>query len=153
MEQRNGQIVREMWETLLNRGDVGETERFIADDFTNFLRPERGPAVWRQIVGVWRTAFPDVRITVDEEILSGTAVVHRVTARGTHSGELRHPALGVIPPTARPVEWDQIHIFHVVAGKIASHWGTRNDIRMLQQIGALTTQGQAWWEQAAHHVS
>jgi predicted ester cyclase len=128
---------------------VGEIERFIAEDFTNFVRPERGPGVWRQIVAVWRTAFPDVRIAIDEEILDGTAVVHRVTARGTHLGELRHPGLGVIPATGRQAEWDQIHIFHVVNGKIVSHWGTRNDVRMLQQIGMLTAPGGAWWEHTA----
>ena len=95
---------------------------------------------------MWRTAFPDLRIIVDEEIVQENVVVHRVSARGTHLGELRHSALGVIAPTGASVEWDHIHIFHLSNGRIISHWGTRNDVRMLQQIGVLTAPDNAWSE-------
>jgi predicted ester cyclase len=96
--------------------------------------------MWRRIAAWWRTAFPNLQITVLEEIVQGDAVVQRVTARGTHLGELRHPGIGVIPPTGRSFEgWDQIHIWHVTDGRISDHWATRDDLKLLQQLGVVGT--------------
>jgi hypothetical protein len=71
-------------------------------------------------------------------------VVHRVTISCTHTGELRHPLIGTIPATGRRVEgWDQIHIWRIWAGRLAQHWGTRNDLKMLQQLGVVSVIGEA----------
>jgi predicted ester cyclase len=143
-ERGNAEIIRQLWEVVFNRGDVTAVDELVSEDFTNFERRERGPEVWRRIALMWRTAFPDLHITVDEEIVHEDVVVHRVTARATHLGELRHSGLGVLAPTGRPVEWEHIHIFHLAGGQIISHWGMRNDVRMLQQIGVITAPEKAW---------
>jgi hypothetical protein len=42
---------------------------------------------------MYRSAFPDLRITFDEQVAEGDRVVTRWTCRGTHKGEL----MGVAP--------------------------------------------------------
>lgn len=88
----------------------------------------------------WRCGAPrslTFRFEIEEEIVRGDAVVHRVTCSGTHLGRFEHPAVGVLEPTGRAFAVDQIHISRVRDGRIVTHWGTRNDLAMLQQLGAV----------------
>ena len=94
----------------------------------------------RYIVTAWRTAFPDLRYEIQEEIVHGDKVVHRVMLRGTHLGEFPPgvgPAriMGAMPPTGRSFEADQIHITRVAGGKIVEHAASRNDLLLLNQLG------------------
>lgn len=129
-------LCRRFVELVFNRGELEATADLVGDDFTNFgQRGPDGAARWRSIATMWRTAFPDVHFTIDEEIVQGNTVVQRVTMRGTHTGELRQPTIGTIPPTGRSFEVDQIHIWDVLDGRIVGHWGTRNDVKLLRQLG------------------
>ena len=135
-DQDSGAIVRRFAEVVFNQGELAAVDDFVDDDFTNFgKRYSNGRELWRGIATMWRTAFPDVHYTVEEEIVQGDKVVQRVTMRGTHLGELRQPTIGYLPPTGRPFEVDQIHIWRLAGGKIAEHWGTRNDLKLLRQLG------------------
>src|SRR5215211_7683112 len=53
-----------------------------------------GPEGTKIQIGVYRTAFPDLHITVDEQVAEGDMVVTRWTGTGTQQG-----ALNDIPPT------------------------------------------------------
>ena len=116
LEQDNGVIVRRLFERVWNDGDLSAIEDLVDDDFTNFgVRRPGGHAAMRHIVTAWRTAFPDLRYEIQEEIVHGDKVVHRVMLRGTHLGEFPPgvgPAriMGAMPPTGRSFEADQIHI-------------------------------------------
>jgi predicted ester cyclase len=145
MEHENGAIVRRFIERVFEQGDLDAIGEFVADEFTNFNRREDGREAWRRIAVMWRTAFPDVRFPVEDEIVHGDKVVQRVRMRGTHLGELRHPSIGTIPATGRSFDVDQIHIWRVVGGRIAEHWGTRNDLKMLQQLGVAPAPDQPNW--------
>jgi len=136
IERDNAQVVRSYFEQVWNRGDLLAVERFFADEFTNF--GHTGPdarALIAKIVETWRTAFPDLRFEVDDEVVQRDAVVHLITCTGTHEGRFEHPAVGVLPPTGRSFKVDHMHIHRVRAGQIVHHWGTRNDLAMLQQLG------------------
>ena len=94
----------------------------------------------RHIITAWRTAFPDLRYEIQEEIVHGDKVVVRVMLRGTHLGEFPPgvgPAriMGAMPPTGRSVEADQIHIHRLAGGKIVEHAASRNDLLLLNQLG------------------
>ena len=152
--QDNGAIVRRFWERVWNGGDLAAIEDLVDDCFTNFgVRQPGAHAAMRHIVTAWRTAFPDLRFEIQEEIVHDDKVVHRVVLRGTHLGEFPPgigPAriMGSMPPTGRSFEADQIHIHRVEDGKIVEHAATRNDLLMLSQLGLLsgteTVTGTAW---------
>jgi predicted ester cyclase len=59
-------------------------------------------------------AFPDARVTVEDQIAEGEMVVTRWTATGTHTGEL----LG-IPPTGRRIEISGMTINRFSGSRIA----------------------------------
>ena len=56
-------------------------------------RLERGPEDVKRFTEEYRSAFPDWRISIDEQIAEGDKVVNRITFRGTHHGEFRKMAL------------------------------------------------------------
>ena len=52
------------------------------------MRGLRGPELLKRNAGMYRAAFPDVRISVDDVIAGGDKVVLRWHSEGTHRGEL-----------------------------------------------------------------
>src|SRR5829696_5848325 len=71
----------------------------------------------RQHFPAMLAAFPDLRHTIELEVVAGELVASVVTARGTHRAEF----LGV-PPTGKAVAFMVLGIDRVVDGKIVQHW-------------------------------
>jgi predicted ester cyclase len=77
------------------------------------------------------TAFPDVRITIDEVIAEGDTVAGRGSFRGTHRGELLGIAL-----TGKEVAFSATGMWHLRDGKITDLWFNRDMLSLLGQLGA-----------------
>lgn len=77
-----------------------------------------------------RTAFPDLRYTLEHELVDGPFVLHHLTARGTHGGPLAGH-----PPTGRPASWAEMHLMRFAGGKMAEQWGVVDRLGLLQQLG------------------
>ena len=80
---------------------------------------------------VFRGAFPDTRITIEDQVAEGDRVVTRWTARGTHQGDL----MG-IPPSGASGEIGGVTINRISGGKIAETWGSYDLLGLIRQIGA-----------------
>jgi predicted ester cyclase len=77
-----------------------------------------------------RTAFPDIRYSIDDAIRCGDQIVHRLTASGTMTGELNG-----IPATGKRASWTEIHIGRGINGRLTEHWGLVDQFGMLVQLG------------------
>ncbi len=97
----------------------------------------RGIPAEQQLMTMFLTAFPDLHFTIEDLLAEGDTVVSRLTARGTHQGEL----FG-IPPTNRHITISAVEIYRLADGKIAEQWAIMDTLGMLQQLGALPTPGQ-----------
>ena len=89
-----------------------------------------GLAGFKQFTTMFRNAFPDLSYTIDDEIADGDRVVQRVTGQGTMKG----PFAGM-PATDKHATWSEIHICRLKDGKIVEHWGSVDQLGMLQQLG------------------
>src|ERR687893_1039159 len=90
---------------------------------------ERGPEDVKRFNREFRTAFPDLRISIDEQIAEGDKVVTRVTFRGTHQREFRGMA-----PTGKEVEVKGITIFRFSEeGKVVESWDSYDQLRVMRQ--------------------
>ena len=85
-----------------------------------------------QFVSMMRSAFPDLRITVEDDMAVGDKVVTRWTGQGTHQGEL----MG-IAPTGKQVTMTGITIHRIEDTKIVEEWSTWDALGLMQQIGAV----------------
>jgi steroid delta-isomerase-like uncharacterized protein len=136
--EENKAIVRRVNDEVWNEGHLDVIDELIADDFVATIvgAPEqiRGPQGFREFVVMYRTAFPDLRITVDEQVTEGETVVTRWTATGTNEGEL----MG-IPATGKQATTAGININRISGGKLVEGWGLFDQLGLLQQIGAVPT--------------
>ena len=124
---------RRAYEEVLNKGDVSVVDELIAPG-TN-----RGPSSLRWLATMLRTAFPDLRFTIEELVAEGDIVAGRLTMSGTHEG----PMMGLPPPTGRAVRQDHMHFVRYRDGRAIEHWGVRDDLGMMQQLGVIPEPGQA----------
>jgi predicted ester cyclase len=79
---------------------------------------QRGPEDVKRFVSEFRSAFPDLRISSEEQIAEGDKVVVRATIRGTHQREFRGMA-----PTAKQIEERGFSVFRFSEeGKVVESW-------------------------------
>jgi steroid delta-isomerase-like uncharacterized protein len=135
----NKATARRWYEEVFNAGNLDLIHELFAPNFVDHdpVNPLPGLEGVRQVVGMYRGAFPDLHITVEDWVAEGEKVVTRFRAQGTHKG----PLMG-IPPTEKQVTVTGIDMLGFEHGKISEHWGNRDDLGMLQQLGAVPAPGQ-----------
>ena len=124
---------------VLNNSNFGLLDELVSNDFVDHSAP-LGVAPTRegfkQSAIAFKKAFPDLQYTIDDTIDIDDRVVHRVTARGTMTGDY----MG-IPATGRKATWTEIHIGRVSNGRLAEHWGLVDQLTMLVQLGVVEAPG------------
>ena len=128
-------IARRFTEDLWDKGVLSVADEIIAPDFVDHdpvsgQRP--GPGGYKEMVGAFRAAFPDLRVKNEDVIPEGDKVVARWTARGTHNGALMN-----IPPTGRQVTLKGVDVLRIEGGKIVERWGEFDALGMLRQLGVI----------------
>jgi steroid delta-isomerase-like uncharacterized protein len=114
-------------------GDLSMLDEICAPDFVH-----HGPGIppdlegFKQMVPIFRSAFSDVEVAVEDLFAEGDRVVDRITVRGTHAGGF----MG-IPPSGKRWEMQEIHIARIVGGKIAERWTMVDMSGLLQQLGGI----------------
>ena len=136
--QDNKAMLRRIFDECFNQGNLATADELISPDSQDLSPgtppglPMTGPDTLKAIVPMLRTAFPDLRATVDEVIAEGDALSARVTFTGTHRG-----AFMGIPPTGKRVSWSAMEIVHVRDGKFVSHYGIQDGMSLMQQLGVM----------------
>ena len=141
MSEENKALARRWFEDLFNTGDLAVADEITAQDSVihdpTLGDLPRGPEGDKQVVNLYRSAFPDANITVEDQVAEGEEVVTRWTGRGTQQGEL----MGVAASGNR-VEVSGIPIIRVSEGKIAETWTNFDALGLMRQIGAIPEPGQ-----------
>jgi steroid delta-isomerase-like uncharacterized protein len=129
-------IPRRMIEQVYNRGRLDVVDELIAPEYIGHdpALPQDivGPPGEKQIVAGYRAAFPDLVITIEDQIAEGDRVVTRWTARGTHTGDLWG-----IAATAREVTVTGTSVDRIKGGRIAESWSNWDTIGLMQQLGVI----------------
>jgi steroid delta-isomerase-like uncharacterized protein len=130
----NKAIVSRIWEEIWNRGALDVVDAVIAPDYVGHIPAMPGPvlgaAAFKQMIVAYRTAYPDVHLTVDDLLADGDKVVARWTTRGTNTGSL----MGM-PATGRHIELPGISIFRIVNGQVVEEWEGFDSLGMMLQLG------------------
>lgn len=116
----NKDLVRRVFEELFPVGSPTGVRDLVAVGFVDHDPIPGQPAGLEGIdyvVATLRTAYPDLRFTVDDLVAEADRVAIRWTMRGTNTG----PMLGQ-PPSVQPVHQTAIVIFRIEDGKIAERW-------------------------------
>jgi predicted ester cyclase len=130
--------MRRIYAEIFGQGDLTLVDELMAPDVRNHTAPaghQIGTEPVRGLVTMLRIAFPDCSTDVEETVAHDDVVVMRNWFEGTHLG----PFLGHAP-TGRRFRFRQIHWMRFGAdGRVVEHWGVRDDVAHLQQLGLIQT--------------
>ena len=119
---------------LINAGDVDAFGDLLADGFveheeTPGLAPTKDGV--KSFFRMQLSAFPDLRMSVEDVVADGSKVVARVRYTGTQRG-----AFMAMPATDKSVDVQLIDIFRFDDdGRVGEHWGVIDLLAMMQQLG------------------
>ena len=138
VSEENKAVMRCIYEEIFNEGKLELADELVAPEMTNHTAPgaPRGPEPVKKLVAMLRGAFPDHHIAIDDMIAEGDRVVMLNTYSGTHQGEF----MGIAPTSKRFVQ-RQVHVMRFAKGKAIEHWGLRDDLGQLQQLGVIPPLG------------
>lgn len=139
--EHNKAVVRRVYDELLMGGIYDNIEELVHDDYFDHTQPP-GWATdregLRRQIAYFRSAFPDIHVTLEELVAEGDVVMYRQTMRGTHLGEF----FG-IQPTGRRVSMTGSHLLRFKDGKLVEHHANNDDLGLLRQLGAIPSEEQA----------
>jgi predicted ester cyclase len=113
---------------VINKNDLAAFQKALAPKFH---------AAFTDVAKRAHTAFPDMKLTVDDVISEGDKVVTRWTMTGTHKGLARQSVLGEVKPTGKRVTVQGITIHQVQNGVIVDTWGVTGKLEALEQLGLM----------------
>ena len=133
MPEENKAFHRSVWEETWNRGNLDVADEIYDSSHISHgqsIELPPGPEGFKKLISIYRTAFPDIHFTIEDQIAEGDKVVTRWTSRGTHKGEL----MGV-PATGKKIVLAGITITKFAAGKAIESWNNWDRLGLMQQIG------------------
>ena len=142
MSELNKNAVRRLFEEVWNKGNLPLTDELFTPNYAHHdsSTPDvgRGPESEKKRATLYRTAFPDIRLTIEDIIAEGETVMARWSCRGTHTG-----VLSGIAPTGKQFNISGVSIARFAGGKMAEGWVNWDALGLMQQLGAVPELGKA----------
>ncbi|KYH25333.1 snoaL-like polyketide cyclase [Halalkalicoccus paucihalophilus] len=136
VEEQNKGLVRRFVREVVNGGDYDVVDELFATEYVrhdpSLPEEKRGPEGFKETVEMWRTAFPDVEMTIDAIVAEGDLVAFRATETGTHEGTF----MG-IEPTGKRVELTGNVMHRLEDGKLVETWASFDMLGLMEQLGAI----------------
>jgi steroid delta-isomerase-like uncharacterized protein len=95
----------------------------------NQLPEVRGLDGMKKVISGFRTAYPDLKLTAEEEIYAENKVTLRWSFTGTNTGP------GEMPPTGKSVKLWGITILHFANGKVTQEIVSYDSQSLMEQLG------------------
>ena len=115
-------------------GDVEAVAGLVTEDFVDHGAPPwapQGRAGYVQIL-TFLTRSLKIRYEVHDVVAAGDRVAIRATAHGVHAVD----TVG-FAPTGKPYAMPTMHFYRAEGDLLAEHWGVRDELSVLWQVGAL----------------
>jgi len=142
MSEQNKTAVRRLFDELWNKGNLPVADELIAPTYFHHdaSTPEvgRGPESEKKRVTLYRTAFPDIRLTIEDMMADGETVVARWNCRGAHRGEFSGVA-----PTGKQFVISGVTIARFANGKLVEGFVNWDALGLMQQLGVVPEFGKA----------
>jgi predicted ester cyclase len=131
--EKNKATIRRVFTDILSQGKYEVTAEIYAKDFVNHgTTKDIGIDEDEANNRGWRSAFPDLDITVEREIAEGDFVTVLWKATGTNTGSGNG-----LNATGKKTEGRGISVFRIVDGKIKEEWTEFSQLLVLRQLGLL----------------
>lgn len=120
----------------INSGDLSCLDEAVTADFVDHGSPfplPPGPEGYRQIL-TYVTRVLGVRYEILDQFATADRIVIRALGHATAAASVHGEEFA-----GRPYAMPTIHIYRTEGVRLAEHWGVRDELGVLQQIGAMPT--------------
>jgi len=136
MSEQNKNVVRRLFDELWNKGNLQVADELIAPNYMDHdpSTPDfgKGPESEKKRVNLYRGAFHDFRLNIEDLYAEGETVVARWSCRGVHKGELNG-----IAPTNKQVAITGVTIARFTNGKIVEGYVNWDALGLMRQLGVV----------------
>ena len=133
--EQNKLIVTRFNKEFIESGNMDSFKELVSPDFINrnsIPGVSQGPdGMIYFLQKVLKTAFPDLKVEIHDQVAEGDKVTTRKTLSGTHKGEF----MG-IAATGKQVEIDVIDIIRLKDKQYVEHWGISTIPNVIAQLSA-----------------
>jgi steroid delta-isomerase-like uncharacterized protein len=122
----------EVW----NGGNLEKLDAIVASNYvyhSNQSADVNGIDGLKKVISGFRTAYPDLKLVVDDGVYAENASAGRWTLTGTNTGA------GEMPATGKSVKIWGISILHFANGKITEEWVGFDNQSLMEQLGYTMT--------------
>ena len=133
--EQNKTIVSRLYDEVLNQENKAVIDEIFDENVTiydPFTGATKGPDSFRQLLGMFDTAFPGHRVSVQQVVAEGDYVTVLHTHHATHTG----PFMGM-PGTGKQVNVEGLELFHLENGRITEFWRKDDNVSLLIQLGIM----------------
>ena len=127
LTDRNKAVVRAYLDEIAQSGNIVARERYFTP--TTTFNGDLDLARQFARIAETRRAFPDLEMTIEQQIAEGSWVATRVIYRGTHMADF-----GGIPATGRRIEYSGTAMDRLENSKVVEMWHTVNMHLLIRQI-------------------
>lgn len=136
MSEQNKTVVRRLFDELWNKGNLQVADELIAPNYLHHDDSSpglgKGPEGEKKRVNLYRTAFHDFRLSIEDLLAEGETVVARWSCRGVHKGELNG-----IAPTGKQFAITGVTICRFDHGKIVEGFVNWDALGLMRQLGVV----------------
>jgi steroid delta-isomerase-like uncharacterized protein len=136
MSEQNKTVVRRLIDELWNKGNLQVADELIAPTYQHHdaSTPDfgKGPEGEKKRVNLYRNAFHDFRLNIEDLYAEGETVVARWSCRGVHKGELNG-----IAPTNMQFAITGVTIARFSNGKIVEGFVNWDALGLMRQLGVV----------------
>lgn len=138
--ETNKAIIRRIFEEGMNQDRPEVFDELIHPAYVNYDFPSSAPGAegFKIVTSMFKAAFPDMRVVIEDELAEGDRVATRGYFTGTHRGEF----MG-IPATDKTIKVGYIDIWRIEGGRGRENWVQMDMLGMMRQLGVVPAPEQA----------
>jgi steroid delta-isomerase-like uncharacterized protein len=136
--EQNKTLARRFQEAFNERNWEG-CRSLLAPDCRSYQPGAPGPLNNDQFTDVgqlFASAFPDLNVTIQDQVAEGDKVVTRMSFVGTHQNDFQG-----IPATGKLINLEGYIFDQIINGKIVEHRAMFDTMTMMQQLGVIPMPG------------
>jgi predicted ester cyclase len=126
-------IIRRVFEEAFNQGNLAILDELVAPTGVSHHLSWGTPANrtgLKQLIAMFRTAFPDLLCTIEDEIIHGDKIAAHWTMCGTHKGMFLGNS-----PTSRSISVKGLIYAHIENDQVIENYILIDQMGILQQLG------------------
>ena len=138
-ERRKAAAAR-LYLEVFGRGNLAAADEILAPDLISHavsLPPRLGTDGIKAQAVLLRTAIPDLRVSLEDQVAEGDRVVSRWFGSGTHSGPLALPGVAPVEPSGARIGFAEIRIDRFEGTLIVESWFVPDRFGLWQQLGLI----------------